>query len=234
MIFNTITAETPVAIIDTIWEPHTFPASYMKPSTIAGKGLRIPHPDSHLHNLVHSVHAHLPWHQSSHGAQPEVCPETNIRETAQAYHIEMALAGVSDEDAVLVQWHALRTLIVTGGLTKAEAQLDQQKEDYGFLRKISISGSSSKQGEVQLDNKNSAALLDEKSDKTGGESGEDSGPLFILQEWRSGPFQRTFTMPADVDVKGCKAKLEHGLLKIDVPKKEPQRKQEESVMLNGT
>jgi HSP20 family molecular chaperone IbpA len=235
MIYNTINQETPMAIIDTVWEPHTFPASYVKPSTIAGKGLRIPHPDSHLHNFVHSVHAHLPWHQTSHGSQPEVCPETNIHETAQAYHIAMALAGVSDEDAVLVQWRAPRTLIVTGGMTKAEAEVARQEENFdGLLRKVSVSGNLSKEDKAHLEKKTNGGAVEGNTDQLNSEAAEDVEPLCILKERRSGPFQRTFTMPADIDVKGCKTKLEHGLLTIDVPKREPQKKQEERVVLNGT
>lgn len=228
MIYNTINEETPMAIIDTVWEPHTFPASYFKPSTIAGKGLRIPHPDSRLHNLVHSVHAHLPWHQNSYESQPEVCPETNIHETAQSYHIGMALAGLSDKNAVLVQWHAPRTLVVTGGLTKAEADVVRQEENVdGLLRKVSVSGNLSQEKKAQPGHVQDGALVGGKTDVA-----EDEA-LCILKERRSGPFQRTFTLPADVDVNGCKTKLEHGMLTIDVPKKEPQQKQEERVMFNG-
>lgn len=244
MIYNSINMETPMAIIDTVWEPHTFPAFYIKPSTIAGKGLRIPHPDTHFHNLVHSVHAHLPWHQSSHGAQPEICPETNIHETAQAYHIEMALAGVSDEDGVLVQWRAPRTLIVTGGLTKAEAQIKRREEDLvhlseeekfnGILRKVSISGNLSQKDKAQLGKMQNGALAEGKGEQVDVEGTNDGEPLFILKERRSGPFQRTFTLPADIDVDGCKTSLKHGLLTIDIPKKEPQMKQEGRSMLGDT
>jgi HSP20 family molecular chaperone IbpA len=242
MIYNT--TEAPMAVIDTVWEPHTFPAFYIKPSTIAGKGLRIPHPDNHFNNLVHSVQAHLPWHQSSHGAQPEICPETNIHETAQAYHIEMALAGVSDEDGVLVQWHAPRTLIVTGGLTKTEAQIERREEDFvhlseeencdGMLRKVSINGNLSKKESAQPGKGHNGVLAEGKREQVKLEGTDDGEPLFILKEIRSGPFQRTFTLPADIDVDGCKTSLKHGLLRIDIPKKEPQTKQEEKLVLGDT
>lgn len=45
-------------------------------------------------------------------------------------------------------------------------------------------------------------------------------PLFILSERKVGPFQRTFTLPVDVDMKALKAKLEDGLLRIDLPKRD--------------
>jgi HSP20 family molecular chaperone IbpA len=45
-------------------------------------------------------------------------------------------------------------------------------------------------------------------------------PIFILNERKVGPFQRTFTLPIDADMKGLKAKLEDGLLRIDLPKRD--------------
>ena len=45
-------------------------------------------------------------------------------------------------------------------------------------------------------------------------------PFFILNERRVGLFQRTFTLPIDVDMKGLKAKLEDGLLRIDLPRRD--------------
>ncbi len=45
-------------------------------------------------------------------------------------------------------------------------------------------------------------------------------PLFILNERKAGPFQRTFTLPVDVDMKALKARLEDGLLRIDLPRRD--------------
>lgn len=45
-------------------------------------------------------------------------------------------------------------------------------------------------------------------------------PIFILNERKIGPFQRTFTLPVDADMKALKAKLEDGLLRIDLPKRD--------------
>jgi HSP20 family molecular chaperone IbpA len=45
-------------------------------------------------------------------------------------------------------------------------------------------------------------------------------PILILNERKVGPFQRTFTLPVDADMKALKAKLGDGLLRIDVPKRD--------------
>ena len=41
--------------------------------------------------------------------------------------------------------------------------------------------------------------------------------MFLLEERHTGPWQRTFTLPHNVDMKALKARLEGGLLRIDIP-----------------
>ena len=45
-------------------------------------------------------------------------------------------------------------------------------------------------------------------------------PSFLCNERNVGPWQRTFTLPADVDMKALRARLEGGLLRIDLPKRD--------------
>lgn len=42
-------------------------------------------------------------------------------------------------------------------------------------------------------------------------------PMFLLEERKTGPWQRTFTLPHDIKMKALKARLEGGLLRIDIP-----------------
>ena len=232
----------PMAVIDTVWEPHTYPTSYLKPFTIAAKPLHMLHPDTHPPNLVHSVHTHLPWHQHSHGTQPEVCPETDIRETAQAYHIEMALAGVSDKDRVLIKLLAQTNKIFKGGLTKPEAQVDREAAGFvcppveekfgGTLKKVSASGNLSQKDRSELEKIQTGVIANGNNGKIIVDGPDHCGRPFVLKERTLGLFQRTFTLPIDADVEGYKVRLEHGLLRIDIPKKEPQEKQEDKVILD--
>jgi HSP20 family molecular chaperone IbpA len=213
--------ETPMTIVDTIWEPHTVPIAYLKPSTLPTKTQK---PETHHRNLVHSVHTHLPWHQRSHGAPPAVCPETDIRETAQAYHIEMALAGVSDKSSISIEWHAPRTLVVAGGVASdsgREGAVDfvrppVQEKFGGMLKKVAINVGGRERNGVAPDGH---VVVENHS-----RGGDHSRSLFILKERRVGVFQRTFTMPVDVAGEGCRATLEYGLLRIDIPKRVPQEK----------
>ena len=45
-------------------------------------------------------------------------------------------------------------------------------------------------------------------------------PMFLLEERHTGPWQRTFTLPHNIDMQALKAKLEGGLLRIDIPTKD--------------
>jgi len=44
-------------------------------------------------------------------------------------------------------------------------------------------------------------------------------PSVLLGERKLGPWRRTFTLPEDVEMKELKARLEGGLLRIDLPKR---------------
>ena len=47
----------------------------------------------------------------------------------------------------------------------------------------------------------------------------DTTPTILLSERKVGPWRRTFTLPEDVEMKELKARLEGGLLRIDLPKR---------------
>jgi len=45
-------------------------------------------------------------------------------------------------------------------------------------------------------------------------------PTFLISERKVGPWQRMFTLPQDVDIKAVRARLNGGLLSIDLPKRD--------------
>lgn len=231
---NNDTMETPMTIIDTVWEPHSVPIAYRKPSVLGDQAIPVHAPDVQPRKLAHSVHTHLPWHQNAHGVPPAICPETDIRETKQAYHIEMALAGVSDSSSVSIEWHAPRTLVVSGGLVNHSGKKRGEelvgpppKEKVGrSLKKVG-----SKENGETVEKRNGVApdghVTPDDKRLTAESAREDEKTLFILKERRVGAFQRTFTMPVDVDGESCKAALEYGLLRIFILKKVPQEEEED-------
>jgi len=55
------------------------------------------------------------------------------------------------------------------------------------------------------------------------ETTEEKGEGFIRRERGSLSFRRRFTLPADSDVDGIKARLENGVLQVEIPKKEESK-----------
>jgi hypothetical protein len=47
----------------------------------------------------------------------------------------------------------------------------------------------------------------------------DTRPTVLLSERKLGPWRRTFTLPDDVEIQELKARLDGGLLRIDLPKR---------------
>jgi hypothetical protein len=109
----------PMAFFDTIWTPHTVSLTGHR-----GKG---------VHHQYHLHHFHFPPGKITsfaqklkeqalklqHVAGGESCvsswsPDTDIRQTKLAYHIEIEVPGTTDKESLLIQWMSLRTLIVKG------------------------------------------------------------------------------------------------------------------------
>jgi HSP20 family molecular chaperone IbpA len=59
--------------------------------------------------------------KSSHTSEPRLppwAPNTDIRETKLAYHIEIEVPGVMDRQNLLIQWMSPRTLLVEGDIKR--------------------------------------------------------------------------------------------------------------------
>lgn len=67
----------------------------------------------------------------------------------------------------------------------------------------------------------SGSRSEEKTVPVGGEgeAGKKAGQDAVLSERVWGSFQRSFRLPADADADGVKAALDHGVLRLDVPRK---------------
>lgn len=54
----------------------------------------------------------------------------------------------------------------------------------------------------------------------------DTIPTVLLTERKLGSWRRTFTLPEDVEMKELKARLDAGLLRIDLPKRSVEEEEE--------
>jgi len=173
-----------------------------------------------LHELTLRTHyrgPHSPASVSAPRSATAFSPPTDIRETMQYYHIEIEVPGVTDKESILIQWMSPHTLLVQGEAARPKS--------IGLLDE---SGGGSKVWEGASDAEAGA----EKDDEDGGplertpsrETVEaqlraDSMPTVLLSERQLGRWRRTFTLPDDVEMRELKARLEGGLLRIDLPKR---------------
>ncbi len=96
----------------------------------------------------------------------------------------------------------------------AAPRLTSREEEGGYVVEADLPGLPAEDVNISLDGNVLTIAVDEV-----GEEAEGRG------RWTRG-FRRSFTLPADVDVDGIDAKLEHGVLVLSLPKvaaPEPRR-----------
>ena len=200
------------------------------------------------------------------------CPNTDIRQTKLAYHIEIEVPGTTDKETLFIQWLSPSTLIVRGEIERpfvghgeaAEGAYEwEQGEENGdgypngqytgeraqdgthghdvggggmslrdgiervnSLKQNEHDGKHVPKGFTYQTTTGSKHLNGKKTEDDGGElkrmitDPADEGadiPMFLLEERRVGPWQRTFTLPHNIDMKALKARLLGGLLMIEIP-----------------
>jgi HSP20 family molecular chaperone IbpA len=184
------------------------------------------------------VYSYMPW-----------VPDTDIRETRPAYHIEIEVPNLTDKLSTSIQCLSDRTLLVQGTAGRpdieddGDAQWVREGERMKEPQEVSptqAAGSSPETlspwetvdlewGELRRRQDNEKAAngdgLKQAPPKDAGLNGASrrDEPTFLLSERKIGPWQRTFTLPLDVDVKALRAKLSGGLLSIDLPKRDISR-----------
>ena len=132
-----------MALSDSVWYPRiaSFNSKHFKG-----------HHHDHMHHFhfppvgLQSMARKLSYHQdksSNTGGEPRLpswAPNTDIRETKLAYHIEIEVPGVTDRQNLLIQWMSPRTLLVEGDIKRppighgknAEGETLWEQEDEGW------------------------------------------------------------------------------------------------------
>jgi len=176
-------------------------------------------------------------------------PDIDVRETKSAYHIEIEVPCVTDKKACVIHWISPRTLVVRGDIRRPDItgkpgrSAVEQGEDTIVVdaenASLPAAGSSppdpvaaspitsiSPWEKLDLEWSeltNGNGLKKVVSHEVNAKIENSDAPTFLLSERKVGPWQRTFTLPLDVDMKGLKATLNGGLLSIDLPKKDMAR-----------
>ncbi|RVX71949.1 hypothetical protein B0A52_04348 [Exophiala mesophila] len=179
-------------------------------------------PPVSLHNLTLKAHYHGPHAPGSirTSTSGNWAPATDIRETLRLYHIEIETAGTTDKDSLLIQWLSPHTLLVQGEIKRpgplglldpSEGEKVWEGDDDGWAKET---------GHAKPDTTDGGPIERTPSRETvEAELRNDTKPTILLSERKVGPWRRTFTLPDDVEIRELKARLEGGLLRIDVPKR---------------
>lgn len=111
----------PMATTDSPGEPHILPLPKVSSKIEHHHQYHFHFPPVSFHNLAQKMRTRVPWHKKPEDfVLSPCCPETDIRETNLAYHIEIALAGVKDKESLVIQWMSPRTLVVQGDITRPD------------------------------------------------------------------------------------------------------------------
>ena len=147
-------------------------------------------------------------HDSDAPARRGFSPNFDVHETEHEYVLEGELPGLSDKKSVNLEFTDDNTLLVHG---KIERSVKRFSDDQGKIQTIE---SGEEQKKIESGEKG------KEVQKKGGEKKGEKKPKYWVSERSVGEFSRSFSFPGAVDVEKVKASLEHGILKIVVPKME--------------
>lgn len=145
-------------------------------------------------------------------------PNFDVQETEHEYILEGEVPGLSNKKNLSIEFTDDKTILVQG---RIERSVKRWSDDQGRIQ--SIEG-----GEEQKNITESGEKHEEKKQhkddkvqkKDDSQRHVDKKPKFWVSERSVGEFSRSFSFPTTVDIEKVKASLEHGILKVVVPKLE--------------
>jgi HSP20 family molecular chaperone IbpA len=157
------------------------------------------------HPLEHNIfRSHFPsLFSHHHDAERMISPEADVREEKSEYWVDISLPGVSDGESIIIECPTPRQITVSSSVERPQLPTAFPSISKGELGKDSDA----------LSGHAVAPDAPEKSEKE-----HHFKPRFLIAERNVGVFHRTFTFPQDIDDDHIRAKLENGLLRIQVPK----------------
>lgn len=159
-------------------------------------------------------HHNTPRHGTTQGGDGDgsiraFSPNFDVHETPKEYVLEGELPGLEKKNLNL-EFTDGNTLVIRGNIEKKyTAGVPPGKRLEGTQAKGSITEGEHKEGEEE-----------KKEGETKQQHHEEEAVKYWVSERTVGSFQRSFSFPSETDQDNVKASLEHGILKIVVPKKE--------------
>jgi len=158
---------------------------------------------------------------NSNSGRRAFSPNFDVHETEHEYVLEGELPGLSDKNNVSIEFTDDKTILVHG---KIERNVKRWSDDQGRIqtiegpeeqKRVTQEGEKGSNGDAKNENKQS----DKQSDKNEKKQSEKR-PKYWVTERSVGEFSRSFSFPGNIDIDRVKASLDHGILKIVVPKLE--------------
>ncbi len=111
---------------------------------------------------------------------------------------------------------ALDTLFDDGGYGFAggSARVDVREEEGRYVLEADLPGMTEKDVDVKVENDLLTLASKKEADR------EEKRNGYLLRERRTSTFHRSFVLPSDVDREHIQARLENGLLVVELPKTE--------------
>ncbi|KAK8133378.1 hypothetical protein PG984_005390 [Apiospora sp. TS-2023a] len=164
------------------------------------------------------------------GATTEVrrSPCTDIRESDDAYFIDIELPGVVTDD-IRLNWTDSRVLLVEADAQRPPETVEEEEEaeDGGKLTRLwgLVGGNSSNNNSGSFNNKRRSSMFNFTSSNGGSGNASDGSNTswkhpfhFLMRERRDCAFARAFSFHVDVDQGHVTTEVKDGLLHMRVPK----------------
>jgi len=159
----------------------------------------------HIHERPHH-HQNLIQYLAHKRPTPAIVyPDVDMREADNEYAIDVELPGVRNKSSIKLEWISSRSLLISGNIERP-ALSSETKPSSAPPKEESSSTATTTGGR------------DANGEWVAPHDPEPAMPTLLVNERKTGPFQRHFHFHIDVDMKHLKAKLEDGLLSIRVRK----------------
>jgi HSP20 family molecular chaperone IbpA len=145
-------------------------------------------------------------------------PNFDVQETEHEYILEGEVPGLSNKQNLSIEFTDDKTILIQG---RIERSVKRWSDDQGRIQAIegneeqkNITESGEKHEDKQQQKDDRVQKKDDSQRQV------NKKPKYWVSERSVGEFSRSFSFPTSVDVEKVKASLEHGILKVVVPKLE--------------
>ena len=155
--------------------------------------------------------------QSSFFRDARVYNRANVSETEAEYTIEVDVPGYQKSEINLEYGHDGKSLIVSG---KTEKSYEEGSEPGEAPKAVTVEEVPEEGEQPSQPTSASSAVAETNKNKS---VGAPAAPKYWVSERSVGSFERSFSLPAGLDLAKAKATLEHGVLTVVIPKAAKQK-----------